>query len=247
MNSLAGNFVQGVIVPDAKRAEIADRPMPPEHAPLRGLAGLVGGGADISWLHVFGADNQGASPTCVWQDCLDITEIAWRMKGKSVPNLRSVSGYNLAREKFHPGESGGGLWMPEGYWAARETGLWPDGAKDNEISGEKVVLAMQRQPVLEVLAVTAAWQPGYANRATGYLDPCVVPDIVGYHAVVLAGVLHAPSDRYFAYHIHWGQNFGFRGTVLLHETRRAKYLIRTDEIIFPANYEQHDGWRMHVN
>ncbi len=240
----------GALVSPLDAALIADRPMPeiPEQHPL-----LIGstGGRDVAWFGVSAWDDQGNLPTCTVQSCLDLVEIAWRLKGVAVPNLRGTTAYYAARQKYHAQDgSTGGLFQEEAFWGALQTGLFPGGTRWERVEGEESeAAAMGRLPLIDVEAVTEGWQPQHVNRANGYFDATAHPAIQGYHSSVRLAMLFAGENCWHAKHIHWGRGFGVQGVVLYHRACYLKYRSRDSAyaLRFPDRYWQHDGWRLHIS
>ncbi|MFH1498200.1 MAG: hypothetical protein ABII82_10285, partial [Verrucomicrobiota bacterium] len=128
------------------------------------------------------------------------------------------------------------------------TGLFPGGTRWNVVAGLDAERAsMSGLPLIDVEAVTEGWSPQHVNRGNGYFDPTCAPRIVGYHSNIRLAMLFEGDECWHAKHVHWGRRQGVNGVMLYHRAAWAKYGQSSYEVRFPSGYEQHDGWRMHVN
>lgn len=163
-----------------------------------------------------------------------------------------IDGYAIwkrAREIFYNGNLAGGLFLGQGFLAAMDLGLFPEGTilVDVEPSLEAIHEQLRISPMVQGHIVTDGWYE--PNPQNGCLDHSKLPKPGdGGHATCLMGLDAGESTDFIVSQNSWGGDYGFYGYFTMEWGFWRECYIGEGPCtaVLPRGWESHDGWRKYM-
>lgn len=195
-----------------------------------------------------------SGPSCVghsWANWIEAF-LRFHVNPLSIPKGYQIDGeaiWRRGRQLFWGGNMGGGLYLSQGFHAAKDLGFLPSDAKLAKVGQDwdSVNNALQETPLVQGHIINKGWFK--ANTQSGCIDHEARPDRSGAHATLLMATLEQPDTagnltRWRVLLNSWGPDRGRFGFFTMSEETWLEQVMAdgpyTAEIPDPYNWT---GWK----
>lgn len=190
-------------------------------------------------------------PSCVGHSTANWVEMMLRAEAGDgiLAKGQQIDGdaiWRRGREMFNGGDMDGGLLMHQGFLAAVDLGILPEGSAPVALEATPAAVARQllATPVLQGTCVHRGWED--PNPENGQI-PFLLPDPFAGHATCIVSVTSQAGDSFLAFQNSWGATWGRYGFGLLRADQWAQCLLDapvTCQLTWKLS--EHEGWRKYV-
>lgn len=174
--------------------------------------------------------NQDGS-SCVGQSWANWLELMVRryIDHRAIPARFQISGeaiYKRACDLFFHGDYSGGLYLDQGFHAAKELGILPSDATLQVVRNDWISMgiALDATPVVTGHMIDAGWSN--PDPDNGCLDHAPKnPNQIGGHATLRIGRLYYTNTRFYVHQNSWGADWGWHGLFLIDEIKDQKTIM----------------------